>query len=144
MVDIFVNKLDPYSDMAAKIYGMTYEQVYDEAKVNKTKQGTMRRNVGKTTILGCIAEGTPVLTARGWIPIEQLHPLDLLWDGEHFVSYEALLYSGEKECIEFNGVSLTPDHNVFDGQSWEEAQYANTLRTRLFATRNLPDNLPGE
>lgn len=52
MVDIFVNKLDPYSDMAAKIYGMTYEQVYDEAKVNKTKQGTMRRNVGKTTILG--------------------------------------------------------------------------------------------
>ena len=53
MVDIFMKGDCPYSDMAASIYGLSYEQIYHDAKVVKTKQGTVRRNVGKTTVLGC-------------------------------------------------------------------------------------------
>lgn len=53
MVDIFLRGDCPYSDMAASIYGLSYEQVYHDAKINSTKEGVTRRNVGKTTVLGC-------------------------------------------------------------------------------------------
>lgn len=53
VVDIFISGSCPYSDMAASIYGMTYDQIYHDAKIVPTKEGVTRRNVGKTTILGC-------------------------------------------------------------------------------------------
>ena len=53
VVDIFISGKCPYSDMAASIYGMTYDQIYHDAKIVPTKEGVTRRNVGKTTILGC-------------------------------------------------------------------------------------------
>lgn len=53
VVDIFISGACPYSDMAASIYGMTYDQIYHDAKIVPTKEGVTRRNVGKTTILGC-------------------------------------------------------------------------------------------
>lgn len=52
MVDIFVSRRCPYSDMAAKIYNKTYDEVYTAAKIERTKEGTTQRNVGKATILG--------------------------------------------------------------------------------------------
>ena len=53
VVDIFISGECPYSDMAASIYDMTYDQIYHDAKIVPTKEGVTRRNVGKTTILGC-------------------------------------------------------------------------------------------
>ena len=53
VVDIFISGECPYSDMAASIYGVSYDQIYHDAKVTPTKEGVTRRNVGKTTILGC-------------------------------------------------------------------------------------------
>ena len=53
VVDIFISGSCPYSDMAASIYDMTYDQIYHDAKIVPTKEGVTRRNVGKTTILGC-------------------------------------------------------------------------------------------
>lgn len=139
MVDIFMRGDCPYSDMAASIYGLTYEQIFHDAKVAKTEQGTVRRNVGKTAVLGCIAEGTEVLSDRGWIAIESITDDDLLWDGEAFVTHGGLIDKGEKPCLEFNGVHMTPDHRVFDGHIWEESQHANPVRSELYASRNLPD-----
>lgn len=52
MVDIFVSRRCPYSDMAAKIYNKTYDEVYTAAKIERTKEGATQRNVGKATILG--------------------------------------------------------------------------------------------
>lgn len=53
MVDIFLRGDCPYSDMAASIYGETYDQIYHDAKIVPTHEGKTRRNVGKTTVLGC-------------------------------------------------------------------------------------------
>lgn len=53
MVDIFMSRRCPYSDMAAKIYNKTYDEVYKAAKVDYTKEGITHRNVGKETVLGC-------------------------------------------------------------------------------------------
>lgn len=52
MVDIFMSRRCPYSDMAAKIYNKTYDEVYAAAKVHYTKEGIRQRNVGKETVLG--------------------------------------------------------------------------------------------
>ncbi len=144
VVDIFISGECPYSDMAASIYGMTYDQIYHDAKIVPTKEGVTRRNVGKTTILGCIAEGTEVLTDSGWKPIESVDTTDLLWDGDSYVSHEGILDKGEKPCIEFNGVSMTPDHRVFDGDYWEEAQHACSVWAQIYASGNLPDKMPRE
>ena len=53
LLNIFLNKDDPYSDMASNIYGLPYDVIYREAKIERTKEGIVRRNVGKTTELGC-------------------------------------------------------------------------------------------
>lgn len=53
LINIFLNKDDPYSDMASNIYGLPYDVIYREAKIERTKEGIVRRNVGKTTELGC-------------------------------------------------------------------------------------------
>lgn len=53
LINIFLNKDDPYSDMASNIYGIPYDVIYREAKIERTKEGIVRRNVGKTTELGC-------------------------------------------------------------------------------------------
>ena len=142
LLNIFLNKDDPYSDMASNIYGLPYDVIYREAKIERTKEGIVRRNVGKTTELGCIAEGTEVLTDRGWVQIQHVQNDDLLWDGDEFVPHGGLIDKGEKECIEFSGVTMTPDHKVYDGHTWEEAKDASEVWARLFATWNLPDSMP--
>ena len=79
-----------------------------------TKEGIVRRNVGKTTELGCIAEGTEVLTDRGWVQIQNIQSNDLLWDGNVFVPHEGLLDRGFKPCAIFNNIALTTDHKIYN------------------------------
>lgn len=114
LINIFLNKDDPYSDMASNIYGLPYEVIYREAKIERTKEGIVRRNVGKTTELGCIAEGTEVLTDRGWVQIQHIQNDDLLWDGDEFVPHEGLLDKGFRPCVKFNNIALTPDHKIYN------------------------------
>lgn len=62
----------------------------------------------------CIGEGTEVLTQRGWIPIEQVRDDDDVWDGEAWVGHDGVICKGDQPVIEFAGVKLTPDHEVFE------------------------------
>ena len=114
LLNIFLNKDDPYSDMASNIYGLPYDVIYREAKIERTKEGIVRRNVGKTTELGCIAEGTEVLTDRGWVQIQNIQSNDLLWDGNVFVPHGGLLDRGFKPCAIFNNIALTTDHKIYN------------------------------
>lgn len=114
LLNIFLNKDDPYSDMASNIYGLPYDVIYREAKIERTKEGIVRRNVGKTTELGCIAEGTEVLTDRGWVQIQNIQSNDLLWDGDEFVPHGGLLDRGFKPCAIFNNIALTTDHKIYN------------------------------
>lgn len=66
----------------------------------------------------CLAEGTPVLvkTLEGTItekPIENVRLDDLVFDGENWVKHDGVVYSGDKEVITWDGITATPEHEVF-------------------------------
>ena len=138
LLDVFASGKDPYVDMATVIFNKSYDEIYHEAKVVGSKDGKRMRNLGKETSLACIGHGTEVLCLRGWVPIQDITSTDLLWDGEAWVSHDGVVPMGEKDCMGFGGAVMTPDHRVYDGHGWEEAQNADTLGAISWATTNLP------
>jgi superfamily II DNA or RNA helicase len=60
----------------------------------------------------CIAIDTPVLTQRGWIPIQHVALTDQLWDGVEWVAHEGVLDKGLQNVTLSNGVYLTSEHEV--------------------------------
>lgn len=52
LVDTFVSGRDVYIEMATKIYGKSYDEIYEVSKRNPTKEGKAMRNMGKACILG--------------------------------------------------------------------------------------------
>ena len=47
------------------------------------------------------------------IRLDSLLNDDLVWDGESFVQHEGLVCHGEKEVMEYQGITGTPDHRVY-------------------------------
>lgn len=116
---------DIYREMASAIYGVPLTKVTGD-----------QRDVGKRAILGCVAEGTPVLTDRGWTPIEQVKDDDLIWDGESWRKHGGLSARGLKTVIwiETLNIELTPDHWVLTKNGWHAAaEIASGVDTRLHA-----------
>lgn len=66
---------------------------------------------GKTK--SCIAEGELVLTERGLIPIQNVLLTDRVWDGVEWVNHEGLIDQGIQEIITYQGLTATPNHEVF-------------------------------
>lgn len=141
VLGVFASGGDVYSFAASRIYGTPYEEITKGRKSSDPetahKYGMMRQ-YGKTATLACISEDTEVLSNRGWVRMVDLRDDDLLWDGEAFVPHDGIIYKGERDCIEFNGVTMTPDHKVFDGKKWEEAQNADEAQCANYAERRLP------
>ena len=141
VLGVFASGGDVYSFAASRIYGVPYEDITKGRKSSDPEEAHkygMMRQYGKTATLACIAGDTEVLSNRGWVRMVDLRDDDLLWDGDAFVPHEGLIYKGEQECIEFNGVTMTPDHKVFDGHKWEEAQSADETQCASYAERSLP------
>ena len=61
----------------------------------------------------CLAEGTLILTDVGLIPIEKIKLTHRLWDGVSWVKHDGLIYQGVREVITYDGITATPDHEVF-------------------------------
>ena len=66
----------------------------------------------------CIAEGQPVLIKdeRGYIyekPIEAVTLDDKVWDGDEWVWHDGVVFSGEKNVIEYSGLIATKEHTVY-------------------------------
>jgi len=124
----FAEGRDVYSEFASEVYGK---------KV--TKADKLERFVGKT----CIAEGTLVLSQHGWKPIESVTTDDLLWDGEEWVCHQGLLNNGIKPTLSLCGAWLTPDHRVWSGTQWLEAQsVAADVSTLYQVLDTAAENLP--
>ena len=70
----------------------------------------------------CIAEGTEVLSCIGWVPVEAYYPGLRLWDGESWVHGGNLLVQGVRHVIYYEGVWLTPDHEVLSDEGWKPAE----------------------
>lgn len=96
------------------------------------------RQRGKSATLGCIAEGSLVLTDRGLIPIENVGIADKVWDGVEFVRHEGVIYKGQKEVMHYDGLTATPDHKVwasFEGEPRTvRLDYAASCGARLIRT----------
>jgi len=119
----FNNGLDQYVTMAAARFGVPYDKVTSE-----------QRRVGKVIILGCIAEHTKVLTDRGPVPIQNIQLTDKLWDGEKWVSHDGVLNKGQRECDAFCGTWLTPDHEIYFGDTKEEVwRHAGSTQSEVQA-----------
>ena len=124
LVDAFDRGDDVYITMASRIYNKPEPDITSS-----------ERFIGKMTILGCIAEGTPILCERGWIPIELVSDSDKLWDGDNWVCHQGLVPKGLKETQSVYGSWLTPDHKILCGNEWVETRLAvqdeNTLSLAL-------------
>jgi hypothetical protein len=90
----------------------------------------------------CIAEGTEVLTQRGWAAIETVSRADRVWDGVEWVETDGAAFNGYKTVIECCGVLMTPDHKVLTVAGWREAQEINNAdasKRLVRADVRLPD-----
>jgi DNA polymerase bacteriophage-type len=114
LLETFANHGDVYLDMATSLFGR-----------DVTADDVKERQVGKLVILGCIAEGTPILTHNGWKPIETVDRFDLVWDGVEWVKHEGVIAKGSKPVVNVNGVWMTPDHKILTSEGWIEAWQAN-------------------
>lgn len=81
------------------------------------------RQKGKQAELACIAEGQLVLTDKGLIPIEAVTREHRLWDGESWVRHDGVVFKGEREVIEYEGLRATPDHFVWIEGKAEPVQF---------------------
>ena len=140
LTQLFLDGRDPYVDMATAIFNKSYDEIIHEAKVVGSKEGKKMRNLGKEAVLACISHDTEVLCQRGWVAIQDIQDDDLLWDGENWVTHGGVVPTGDKDCINFGGVDMTPDHKVFNGIDWEEAQYADSSEVKEWAIRHLPNS----
>lgn len=104
LLEAFRNQADPYRAMAEDIYHTPADQI---------AKNSFERQVSKMAVLGCIAEGSPVLTNEGLVPIESVKRRHLLWDGVEWVAHEGVIDKGVKDVIIYDGIEGTPDHPVF-------------------------------
>lgn len=77
----------------------------------------------------CIAAGTPILTDRGLVPIENVTTEMKVWDGLEFVMHCGIICRGEREVITYCGLTATPDHKV-----WIHDKTNSTSTTEAWAT----------
>ncbi len=80
--------------------------------------GTLQFYGANRTGRWCLAEDTSILVKEpdGGVfekPIQHVSTDDLLWDGKEWVSHDGVVFSGEHETIEWDGVIATPKHIVF-------------------------------
>jgi DNA polymerase len=120
---------DIYCSTASKMFGVPVEK----HGVN----GHLRQK-GKIAELACIAEGELVLTNQGLVPIEDVTKNQLLWDGENWVQHDGVIYKGEREVIEYDGLRATADHFVWVEGKSQPVQFgiAATCGAHLLQTGN--------
>lgn len=100
---------DMEKEMFAQIGDRTAEAFHAAARTQKCLQL-------------CLAEGTEVLTDRGWVAIEAVTSADRLWDGMQWVQHEGLVYNGTRDVIICAGVRMTPEHKLLTRSGWKTAE----------------------
>lgn len=104
-------RLDAFRE-GADIYCASASQAFHVPVVKHGINGHLRQK-GKIMELACIAEGEPVLTDAGLVPIQDVTTDMKLWDGEEWVSHDGVVCKGEKAVITYGGLTATPDHLVW-------------------------------
>lgn len=120
-----------------KIYEASASQMF-KIPIEEITKGSPLRQKGKVAELACIAEGELVLTHQGLVPIEKVKLTHKLWDGEHWVSHQGVIYRGVKEVMEYEGLKATGDHIVWVKGKSKPIRFkeAATCGSRLLQTGN--------
>lgn len=113
VLDVFRNGGDIYCSTASQMLHVPVEKHGANAHL---------RQKGKIATLACIAEGELVLTDKGLVPIEDVTPQHLLWDGEEWVHHEGVIFKGYKKVITYEGLTATPDHIVYISEQGQAKQ----------------------
>lgn len=71
----------------------------------------------------CLAAGTKILTHRGLVLIENISHNDLLWDGNSWNRHGGVIPNGERDVITYQGLTATPDHEVWTQEGWRSLGY---------------------
>jgi len=108
-----------------------------------------RRQIGKVIELACLEEFQLVTTHVGLVPIKDVKPWHLVFDGIDFVKHGGVVYRGIKEVITYDGLTATPDHTVFCGaeENLKEMSFADAAqgKSRLFSPLSSGNRVgPGE
>lgn len=83
----------------------------------------------------CLAGDTTIIVLRDELPqyerLDCIQNDDLVWDGELFVPHSGLLDQGVQEVITHDGITGTPDHDVFIDEHEGKVRLDVALRESL-------------
>jgi hypothetical protein len=130
----FVLEPGEYSDTLPPLHVVEVKSTMDMKAYDKMKRDyvaqvgdemvtalTAAAMTGKLQQLACIANGVPVLTRAGWVPIQKLADQEV-WDGEAWVRHGGVVARGSKEVDLCHGVPMTYDHKVLTVSGWQTAE----------------------
>lgn len=80
---------------------------------------------GPKFVENCLAQGTLVVTTRGYVPIEEIRPDDLIFDGNEWVSHDGLVCNGIQNVVSVDGLKMTPDHQILTTEGWLKCSLAD-------------------
>lgn len=104
-----------------------YPQVDDKGQISfmgvdqYTRKWQRIKTFGGKLVENCIAEGTLVLTDKGWLAIEHVTEEHLIWDGLAFVENSGCIHKGNQVVLSVFGVAMTPEHKVLTEKGWRSA-----------------------
>lgn len=111
----------PLSVQQDKYYKLLKKEMLMQAGGEEISAANAAVALNKLLQLSCLMYNTDVLTVRGWIPIQNVSPEDIVWDGEEWVSQEGAIYRGDKKVLLIDGVYMTEDHKVLTQSGWKPA-----------------------
>lgn len=87
---------------------------WDSDAKSYLKHGAYFENIPRDKLYeyNCVAEGSPVLTDRGLVPIEDVQLTDKVWDGVEWVQHEGVVYKGTQSVIDLDNLVVTPEHLI--------------------------------
>ena len=105
----YITRHAPFTTEQKKAYDEMLRRFKTEYAGGEITAANAAVKLSKLLQIACVAEGTPVLTNRGWVAIERVTADDLVWEGESWVSQLGAVLKGEKAVVPCGGVLMTPD-----------------------------------
>lgn len=112
------------------------ESITYEGTNGTTKKWERLETFGGKLVENCLAEGTLVLTDRGYIPIQMIKQSDLIWDGIEWVTHDGIVYQGIKTTVTVGSLHMTNNHKILTEKGWIECGKAEGFN---WAEVRLPD-----